>query len=439
MPTEPPVEQGSELSNLLSDMSDEQQKQLMGLLTKQRQQLTTGSQKVVEPATTTGAQAVVDETKKKPGRVRKFLAEAKGRSLTGGIPKRDLADSLLQFKFLHESGCEMMRALEILSNTTNPVVGRMFATIRKDVENGVALADAFGKHERRVGRVVVSTIRAAEESGTLANSLEFLADNINRDDEVRARIRRALAYPVMTALFTFTVFIGCLLFVVPKFKALFFDREDIAVELNFITAVVFWLSDFLKYYYYLWLPVLIFLAFAVIQFWRTQPEVVDRVLLRIPFVNRMLTLGDMARFSDRLGLLLQTGVPIIKAVNLAKETVGNRVLRPLFARMASQAELGRPLSEAFEDIKHLPHGVVDMIRVGEDASALPATLKVAARNIRTEMEREFDKFTRWVQPVGILLVSGFVVILVLALFMPYLDMISAIPSQSGEVLQNPPQ
>lgn len=370
--------------------------------------------------------------------VRDAFEASRGVSLTGSIARSDLADVLRQFKFLHESGCEMLRTLEILGNTQNPVVARMFRGIRDDVEAGISLADAFHKYERRVGNVVVSTIRAAEESGTLAESLEFLADNISKDDEVRRNIRRALAYPAITGSLTLLVFLLCLLFVVPAFEDLYQRPELGSKAPEGMTAVIISMSRFLTGWWMLWIPVGVLMFLSVVWWVRSNPLSVDRWLLRVPLLNRLLVLSDLSRFGDRLGLLLSSGVPILKAVTLAKETVANRVLRPIFARMATQAEKGRPLSEAFAGTPHLPDGVIDMIRVGEEAGALPATLSLTAANLRKEMDRLYARFTAVIQPIGIFVVAGMVLVLVIALFKPYLEIIENIGSHGVLPLSEAP-
>ena len=277
--------------------------------------------------------------------------------------------------------------------------------------------------------MVVSTIRAAEESGTLAESLEFLADNINRDQEVRERLRRAVSYPLTTAVLTFAIFFLSLIFVVPQFRGLA-EKGGIDAEVTGLSAFVFGLSDFLRGYWILWGLVLIVLFLGSIRFVKSNPEIVDRVMLKIPFVNRLLTLSNLARFFDRLSVLLSSGVSILTSIKLAKETVANRVLRPRFAQMSQLAESGESLAKTFVDIPNVPANVVDMIRVGEDAGALPETLSIGAANIRKEMDRLYDRITRWIQPIGLLLVSVMVLVLVIALFVPYLSALDSL-SQSG--------
>ncbi len=401
--------QGGDLNNMIQNMSPEQRQQLADLVASEEE----GS--------------VAQKASGEDSKVKAVFKSLRG-DVFGRLPRNELADALLQFKFLNDSGCEMLRTLEILSNSRHPLISKIFADIRGDVENGIALGDAFEKHEKQVGRVTVSTIRAAEESGTLSNSLQFLADNIHQDEEVRTRVKRALSYPITTAVFTITVFILCVMFVVPQFADLY---DKTGGEATGVTAVMISLSGFLNGFWFLWIPALILGAFFFLRWWRSSPEVLDRFLLRLPMVARLITLSDMARFSDRLGLLLRSGVPIVKAVNLAKETVANTVLRPLFARMAAQAETGRSLADAFTDIRNVPEGVVDMIRVGEDAGALADTLTIGAGNIRKEMDRLYDQLTRWLQPIGILLVAGIVLVLVVALFTPYIEMLENLSQMGG--------
>jgi type II secretory pathway component PulF len=329
----------------------------------------------------------------------------------------------------------MMRTLEILGNSQNPALGKMFQSIRAEVEAGISLSEAFRRVEGQVGRVVVSTIEAAEESGTLANSLEFLADNIERDLQIRQKLRKALAYPAVTGLVTLAIFLLCLVFVVPQFASLYVKLgvvQEGTQNPNYpgMTAIVIGLSSFLRHYFWLWIPMLVLACWGMAHLIRANPEQVDRAVLKIPILNRLLVLSDLSRFTDRLGLLLKSGVPIMKSISLAKETVANRVLKPRFARMADLAERGESLSGALIGTPHLSVGVVDMIQVGEEAGALPTTLSLAARNLRREMDRLYERLTIWAQPVGLFIVSGMVLTLILALFLPYLDLINAIGDPS---------
>ena len=414
------VQEKKDIAELLSNLSDEERSQLISSLSGGK-----SDEPPAEPA--------------QPGlvaRAKDALRVLLGGDVSGRIPARALADALLQFKFLHSSGCEMLRTLEILENSRNPLLKKLFGSVRDDVENGLTLADAFEKFESRVGSVVVSTVRAAEESGTLSESLEFLADNINRDEELRERVRRAISYPLTTAFLTFTIFFLCVLFVVPQFQTLS-QKGGLNARVTGVSGFVFGLSDFMRNYYWFWIPLVLVVVLVLIRLVKNNPEAVDAILLRIPLVNKLLTLSNLARFFDRLGVLLASGVSLLKSIKLAKETVANRVLRPRFARMSELAESGQSLSETFVDIPNVPDNVVDMIRVGEDAGALPETLAIGAENIRKEMDRLYDRLTRWIQPIGILIVSALVLLLVIALFVPYLDMLESI-SLSGETIQGMP-
>lgn len=393
------------LQDMLTGLSEEQQEQLAVFLSAQAEA------KVVDP---------------KPPMTRRVSSAFRKVAATpvfGRLSQKELADSLLEFRFLHDSGCELLRTLEILSSSGNPTLAAIFTQIRSDVENGKTLADAFARHDKHVGRVVVSTIRAAEESGTLSNSLEFLADNIYQDEELRVRVKRAISYPAMTGSLTFLIFILCVMFVVPSYAVLY---EKMGSEATGVSAALLGLSEFLRHFWWLWIPACVLGGVYGRRWLQSKPPSLDHVMLKLPIISRIVTLTDLSRFADRLGLLLRTGVPIIPSVKLAKETVENSVLRPLFARMATQAESGQSLADAFVDIDSVPVGVVDMIRVGEDAGALPDTLQLSASNLRKDMNRLYDRVTRWLQPIGLLIVAILVLLLVVTLFRPYLDVIESI-------------
>lgn len=416
------TEKTSAIADLLEDMSADQRQQLLGLL---------GGQSPA-PAAVGVLKAPVsfrDRAESAFDHAKRALRQMRGVTITGKIPADVLAESLVQFQFLYESGCDILRSLELLQKSSNPIISRMYQKIHHDVENGEALADAFAKYEHRIGRTVVSTIRAAEESGTLAESLQFLADNIQRDADIRTRVRQALSYPAFTGTFSLLVFMLCLAFVVPSFEALYQRPEAGFAAPTGITAVVFALSGLLRSWVWLWLPGGIGLICLGIHFVRQNPDRFDGLLLKLPFVNRMVVLSSVGRFCDRLGLLLGTGVSFSKSIHLAKETVANRVLRPMFGKMETLAEEGRPLSEAFEDVPNMPANVVDMIRIGAEAGRLPETLRRGANALNREMNRISDRALRWVQPIGVLLVATMVVVLMLALFMPYLGLIE----QTGQI------
>jgi type II secretory pathway component PulF len=333
-----------------------------------------------------------------------------------------------QLADLLRSGVPLLKSLEIIrKQTSHPTLADVLDRVRGDVEEGKPLHDAFARHPRVFGEMAVSMVHAGSEGGFLEEALERVAEFTEKQDELKSRTQGAVAYPVFLGIVGTIVVVVLLVFFVPKFEGLF-ARLRARGELPALTDWLLATSAFMQTW---WLAIL---AVVVAGGWwfrskfqsdagRTQ---LDQWKLRIPLAAPIFLNLAVARFCRVLGTMLQNGVPILRSLEISAAAAGNRVLAQAVTRASENISAGQSLAKPLAASGHFPLAVVEMIAVAEESATLDRVLVRIADGLERRTYRQLDLFVKLIEPLMLLVLAVFVLLLAVALLLPVIKMSTAI-------------
>lgn len=354
-------------------------------------------------------------------------APRRGRG--GRINAGMVTDFTVQLATLSEAGIPVVRALTILEGQTRPgPFKEVLREITEDVSGGSPLSEAMQKHDKVFDRLYASMVRAGEAGGVLDRVLQRLAIFREKAAELRGKVGTAMIYPTVLILVAIAVVSAVMAFVIPKFREIF---ESFGVPLPEVTQVLLNVSTFVRDRWYLvfGVPALLLLLHTIMM-GRRQPyrRRIHALLLRVPVLGTVLRKTIVAGFSRTFGTLIQAGVPHLDALGIVRDTTGNEVLREAvddIRRTVREGEgIARPMGETgvFDDI------VVNMVDVGEETGELDNMLIKVADAYEKQVDRGTTRLLNLLEPLMIVVLAVVVGFIVIALFLPLLDIMGAIGS-----------
>jgi type IV pilus assembly protein PilC len=336
----------------------------------------------------------------------------------GKVKLKDLAVMSRQFATMISSGLSLLRALTILAEQTeNKVLRGVLGEVRQDVETGQSLSSALAKHPKVFPPLMVNMCRAGEVGGFLDSVLLQIAGNYEADVKLRGKIKSAMTYPVVVFCIAVLAVVGMLLFVVPIFAKMF---TDLGGELPAPTKVLVWMSDMMKFA----APVLVVLVIAWPLIWakiKNKSQVrntLDPLKFKAPVFGNLFKKVALARFARNLGTMMQSGVPILQALDIVGSTTGNVVLERAVMQVRESVRRGESLAGPLADHPVFPSMVVQMMAVGEDTGALDTMLAKIAEFYDQEVEATAEALTSLIEPLMIAVIGSIIGAMIIALYMP---------------------
>jgi general secretion pathway protein F len=289
------------------------------------------------------------------------------------------------------------------------------------VEGGSGFGDALAAEGPTFSPIYINMVRSGESSGTLELVLERLADLLENQETLKSRIRSALAYPILMAIFGGLVLFALMTFIVPGLVAIFSDMQQ---ELPLPTRILLSTSHFLKAYWWILLPALIALPFLFRKARHSQRLgiQVDAFLLRIPIAGTLATKLAVTRCCRTLASLLANGVPILTALGIVENVVGNKVLAKTIAQAAKAVERGDGIAASLAAGRGFPDMALQMIQIGERSGSLEAMLEKVADIYQNESQNTVAALTSMLEPLVILVMGVSVGLIVLAICLPIFEM-----------------
>lgn len=327
-----------------------------------------------------------------------------------------------QLATLLKAGLPLMQALSTLIDQIEAVqVKKIFIEIREKVKGGMSLSKAISEHPRLFSKLFVHMVRAGEASGSLDLVLLRLAIYMEKKSRQRNKIMSALAYPIFMLLIGIAVVVFLLMYVIPTITGLFIEMQQ---SLPLPTRLLIQTSDFLKVF---WGPLLliIFILFFSFQKYRNTAEgglFIDRNLLKIPLIGELLRKIDAARFTQTLGTLIYSGIPILDALGIVKEVIANRVIAKVVDEARHSLQEGEELAVPLKKHKVFSPMVTDMIAIGEKSGQLEEMLTNITENYENEIDMTINSLTSLLEPVIILLMGTIVAFIVLSILLPIFEM-----------------
>ena len=342
----------------------------------------------------------------------------------GRVKLADLSIFCRQFSTMIDAGVSLVRALDVLAEQTqNPKLKRIIKEIQVDVESGGTLSKAMSKYPKVFSNLFVGLVRAGEVGGVLEEALQRLSHFLEKDMELKRKVKSAMTYPVIVLVVALVIVLGLCTFIVPKFVELF---KDLGVkELPAMTQVLVDFSDFLKTKWYIGL-LIIGISYVAIKYFGTTKvgrRVIDRMKLKVPVFGKLGHKICLARFSRTLATLLVSGVPILQAMETVAGTLGNEIIAEAVMNARARIREGDKINEPLEKSKMFPPMVVHMISIGEESGALDQMLSKVAEFYEGEVESQLASLTAAIEPLMIVILGVCVGFIVIAMFMPLIAVI----------------
>ncbi|MDM7461829.1 MAG: type II secretion system F family protein [bacterium] len=343
----------------------------------------------------------------------------------GRVKLTDLAIFSRQFSTMLDAGVSLIRCLDVLqAQTNNARLRKILIDLSARVESGESLSRSMARHPKAFSQLIIGLIRAGEVGGVLEESLQRIAAFLEKDVELRRKIRSALTYPVIVLLAAIGIVIFLVTWLVPQFADLF--KELGIKEMPAMTQFLIDLSAlFTQRWYVVVLSVIVILiAYKLFVSTRVGRRVADRVKLRIPVFGPLHHKIVMARFSRTMGTLLASGVPILQAMETVAGVVGNSVVSDAVIESRSRIREGEKIADPLQRSKMFSPMVVHMISVGEESGSLDHMLNKIADFYENEVEMTIASLTAAIEPVMIVLLGFIVGFIVIAMFLPMIEVIS---------------
>ena len=332
-----------------------------------------------------------------------------------------------QFATMIDAGLSVVTALVILEEQTDDkYLAGVISELRADVEGGLLLSQAMGRHPKVFSRLYVAMVEAGEAAGILDAVLDRVAFQIEKETAIKRRVKGAMIYPTMVLIFATLVLIGMLMFLVPVFVKIF---QDLGGELPTLTQWVVNVSNFLRGNYYFVFPALAAVFFGLRKGKRTEKgrQIWDRIKLKVPMkIGAVVLKVTMARFSRTLSTLIAAGVDIIKALEITGQTAGNWVVEEALAHVRVQVEEGIPIAQPLAANPVFPPMVSHMIKIGEETGELEKMLGKVADFYEDEVDSSISSLTSIIEPLMMIGVGLMVGVIIISMYLPMFKMLSLV-------------
>lgn len=331
-----------------------------------------------------------------------------------------------QFATMIDSGIPILRCLDILTNQQKEQTMReALEAVTNDVKSGMALNESLLKHPHVFSKLYVNMIRAAEVGGILDQILDRLAGFLEYESEIRGKIKSAMMYPVLVLIFSMIMLFVLFSFVLPKFKEIFTGMD---VELPPVTAAMFNFGDFMQASWWIILLVGFGIWFGIKQ-WGKTPNgryKLDYMKLKMPIIGELTMKMSIARFTRTFGTLINSGVPMLRSLEIVGETMNNSVLSTAIDQTRSSIREGQKLSEPLTKSNLFPTMVTCMIDVGEESGRLSEMLVKVGDFYDAEVEATVKGLTSMIEPALIMFMGGIVGFIAISVMTPIFKLVNSV-------------
>ena len=355
-------------------------------------------------------------------------AENKPKAKKGGakVKSKILTIFTRQLATLIEAGLPLMRSLNTLAKQErNPVMRATMASLAEAVESGGTFSEALAQHPKIFDKLYVNMVKAGELGGVLEIVLNRLAEFQEKSQKIKGKVMAAMVYPVVVLIIAALILTFLLIFIVPKFQQIFTDALP-GQPLPTVTLFVIWCSHALVEQWYFVVGGIVAVVFGYKAMASTASGVfiLDRLALRIPVFGDLTSKTAISRFARTLGTLISSGVPILQALNITRDTAGNTVVASAINKIHDSVKEGESVVGPMESSNVFPPMVTSMVQVGEETGQLPDMLVKVADVYEAEVDNVVTGLTSILEPIMIVMLAVIVGTIVIALFMPMVGLIT---------------
>ena len=361
---------------------------------------------------------------KKKGDKKKGGAKKKKTFSLGGVSQKKLCVFTRQLSTLQDAGLPILRSLKILEGQSKPgALKNSLIGVIDDVEGGNTLSEAMGKQPKAFDNLYVNMVKAGEAGGALEIILRRLAEFKERAQSLKRKVQGAMIYPAAVITVATLIVSGIMIWIIPKFKKIF---EGFDTELPEITIALIWFSDMMVNYWYLIpvIPISFWLLQKLVRRNRTGEYILDSASLMIPLLGQILRKSIVARTSRTLGTLISSGVPILEALIIARDTAGNQVFIRAYQNIYNAIREGESMAVPLKEARVVDDMVVNMVDVGEETGALDTMLNKVADVYDEEVTVLVDGLVSMLEPMMVVVLGVIVGFIVIALFMPLIKLLN---------------
>jgi type IV pilus assembly protein PilC len=337
-----------------------------------------------------------------------------------------------QLATLIDAGLPLLRSLSVLAKQERDgVLKRTINKLADGVQGGNTFSDALSLHPLIFNDLYVNMVRAGEAGGVLEVVLNRLAEFQEKAAKIKNRVKAAMVYPLIVMTMAFAIMGFLLVFIVPKFETIFHDMLG-DKPLPGVTIFVINVSKLVVNHWLVLIGVIVatFAAYKFLARTRGGKSLIDRFKLRMPLFGDLIRKTSISRFSRTLGTLVTSGVPILQALNITRETAGNAVIARAIAQVHDSVKEGESIVQPLEASRAFPPMVISMIDVGEETGQLPEMLLKIANVYDDEVDNAVAGITAALEPIMIVFLAVIVGTIVMALFMPLIAIIQGLQQQT---------
>ena len=341
------------------------------------------------------------------------------------VSSEDLVVVSRQIATLFQARVSTLEVFRVLAGETdNPKLGKILNQMADDVQGGSSLAQAFAKHPETFSTLFVNMIRAGEESGKLSEVFEQLADHVERTHDLLSKTRNALIYPA----FVIVAFVGVMMLmftmVIPRISEILTESGQ---ELPWYTEIILNISIFMNQW---WLLITMGVTLSIVGVvWYAQTEegeeAIDQFILSIPYIGALYRKLYLSRFADIMHTMIGAGIPMVRALEIAENVVGNVVYTRILGQVREDVRGGSSLSGALGRHSEVSGIFTQMVRVGEDSGQMGTMLDTIAKFYRREVKSAIDTLIGLIEPAMILFLGMGVALLLASILMPIYNLVGA--------------
>lgn len=352
--------------------------------------------------------------------------------LSGRVKPKILTIFTRQLATLVDAGLPLLRGLRVLEKQErNLTLKEIIGKIALSIEGGSTFSEGLAQHPKVFNKLYVNMVKAGELGGVLEVVLARLSEFMEKAQKIKGKVVAAMFYPVAVMIVALVILGVLMVFVVPKFQEIFRDMLP-GKPLPWFTDVVLSISNTIKNHAIVTASVVFALAIGFVIWKRTKSGryIVDKVKLKMPVLGPVFSKVAISRFARTLGTLVSSGVPILQALTIVKETAGNVVVGEAVNAVHESVKEGETITAPLEASNVFPPMVISMVDVGEQTGALPEMLMKIADNYDDEVDNAVSAMTSLLEPIMIVFLAVVVGSIVIAMFLPLIGLIEGIGGES---------
>ncbi len=346
------------------------------------------------------------------------------RAARGGsrIKSRNLTTFYRQMSDLVGAGVPLVKSLGVVkTQCADPALATLIGQIDRDVQGGDTFARALDRHPKVFNKLTTAMVMAGETGGLLEEVLSRLADFAEAEEEVKSKIRSALAYPLVMVIAGIGAIIVLMTFVIPKIVGVF---RELNQTLPLITQILIAVSGFFSHYWYVLALAIVGVVLGIQRYRATAKGKVQLswLALRVPILGEIVLKREVARFTRTLGSLLRNGVPILSALDVSAEVLGNEIIRREVKKVPEGIAEGKGVSGTLRGSTFFPPVVTNMIAIGEETGNMPGVLLKVASTYEAQVDRSVKTLTAIIEPIIILILGLVVGFIVISMLLPIFEL-----------------